>query len=72
MNVEVRFAAMAANYLPYEPEQMLLLPCALQEWLPEGHLAYYISDTVVDAGTERVSRSLRMGGGRATSRFTRR
>jgi transposase len=24
----------------------MLLPHAVQEWLPEGHLAYYISDTV--------------------------
>ena len=37
---------MAANYLPYEPEQMLLLPEAIQDWLPEGHLAHFISDTV--------------------------
>jgi transposase len=37
---------MAANYLPYEPQQMLLLPEVLQEWLPEGHLAHFISDTV--------------------------
>jgi transposase len=37
---------MAANYLPYEPQQMLLLPEALQDWLPEGHLAHFISDTV--------------------------
>ena len=37
---------MAANYLPYEPQRMLLLPEALQEWLPEGHLAHFISDTV--------------------------
>lgn len=44
--VEVRLAAMAANYLPYEPQQMLLLPEALQDWLPEGHLAHFIGDTV--------------------------
>lgn len=37
---------MAANYLPYEPRQMLLLPEAIQEWLPEDHLAHFISDTV--------------------------
>ena len=37
---------MAANYLPYEPEQMLLLPEAIQDWLPEGHLAHFIGDTV--------------------------
>jgi transposase len=37
---------MAANYLPYEPDQMLLLPEALQDWLPEGHLAHFISDAI--------------------------
>ena len=37
---------MAANYLPYEPEQMLLLPEALQDWLPEGHVVHFISDAV--------------------------
>jgi transposase len=37
---------MAANYLPYEPQQMRLLPEAIQDWLPEGHLAHFISDTV--------------------------
>jgi hypothetical protein len=37
---------MAANYLPYEPQQMMLLPESLQEWLPEGHLAHFISDTI--------------------------
>lgn len=37
---------MAANYLPYEPQQMLLLPEAIQDWLPDGHLAHFISDTV--------------------------
>ena len=37
---------MAANYLPYDPQQMMLLPEAMQEWLPEGHLAYFIDDAV--------------------------
>ena len=34
------------TYLPYEPDQQLLLPAALQEWLPDDHLAYFISDVV--------------------------
>ena len=38
--------AMAANYLPYDPQQMLLLPETLQEWLPEGHLAHFIGDAI--------------------------
>ena len=37
---------MSKTYLPYEPDQQLLLPAALQEWLPEDHLAYFISDLV--------------------------
>lgn len=37
---------MPTSYLPYAPKQSLLLPQSLDEWLPEGHLAYFISDTV--------------------------
>ena len=37
---------MSKTYLPYDPEQQLLLPQALQEWLPEDHPAYFISDIV--------------------------
>ena len=37
---------MAATYLPYEPDQDFLLPPSLNEWLPESHLAYFISDSV--------------------------
>jgi transposase len=37
---------MPTTYLPYLPDQSLLLPASLAEWLPEGHLAYFISDAV--------------------------
>ena len=37
---------MSASYIPYHPEQQQLLPNALQDWLPQGHLAYFINDTV--------------------------
>ena len=37
---------MAASYLPYLPDQDFLLPPSMSEWLPDGHLAYFISDTV--------------------------
>ncbi len=37
---------MTTSYLPYEPRQQQLLPVALQDWLPEGHLAYCISDVI--------------------------
>jgi len=34
------------TFRPYQPDQMLLMPVALQEWLPSDHLAYFISDVV--------------------------
>ena len=37
---------MPTSYQPYAPEQDLLLPQSLQEWLPAGHLAHYINDTI--------------------------
>ena len=37
---------MSTTYLPYDPDQQLLLPAALQEWLPDDHLAYFIPDVV--------------------------
>jgi transposase len=37
---------MAISYRPYEPQQEMLLPASLQDWLPKGHLAYFICDTV--------------------------
>lgn len=37
---------MGTTYRPYSPDQDLLLPPSLNEWLPEGHLAYFISDVV--------------------------
>lgn len=37
---------MLTSYLPYAPGQLLLLPPSVNEWLPQGHLAYFISNTV--------------------------
>jgi transposase len=37
---------MPTSYRPYLPDQGLLLPASLSEWLPEDHLAYFISDAV--------------------------
>jgi len=37
---------MAKTYRPYVPEQDLLLPPSLREWLPEGHLAFFVSDLI--------------------------
>ncbi len=37
---------MAKTYRDYMPEQDLLLPPSLGDWLPEDHLAYFVSDVV--------------------------
>ena len=37
---------LSKTFRPYQPDQMLLMPVALQEWLPPDHLAYFISDVV--------------------------
>ena len=37
---------MSKTFRPYDPDQQLLLPAALQEWLPKDHLAYFGSDLV--------------------------
>jgi transposase/ribonuclease HI len=37
---------MAKTYKTYLPEQDLLLPSRLREWLPENHLVYCVSDVV--------------------------
>ena len=37
---------MGKTYRPDLPEQDLLLPPSLRDWLPEGHLAYFVSDLI--------------------------
>jgi transposase len=40
------FGTMAKTYRTYLPEQNLLLPPSLREWLPDDHLAYFVSEMV--------------------------
>ena len=37
---------MAKSFRSYEPDQLLLLPPAIGDWVPEGHLARFVSDLV--------------------------
>ena len=37
---------MAKSYRTYVPEQDLLLPPSLRDWLPEDHLAFFVSDLI--------------------------
>ena len=37
---------MPTTFRPYAPDQSLLFPASPRDWLPEGHLAFFIADTV--------------------------
>ena len=37
---------MSKTFRPYEPDQLLVLPPSLREWLPEGHLVHFVSELV--------------------------
>jgi transposase len=47
-------SGMAKTYRPYCPDQMLLLPPSLQDWLPENHLSYFVSDVVDNLDLEAI------------------
>jgi transposase len=37
---------MSKVFRPYDPEQTYLMPASLHDWLPQGHLACFITDVV--------------------------
>ncbi len=47
---------MAKVYRPYFPEQDFLLPPSLREWLPESHLAYFVSDMIDQLDLSEIER----------------
>ncbi|MCA8973526.1 MAG: IS1182 family transposase [Planctomycetes bacterium] len=53
---------MGGLFAPYEPHQQLLLPPSLRDWLPEDHLAYFVSDTVDQLEIGPILRTYRAGG----------
>ena len=59
---------MTISYRPYEPQQEILLPASLQDWLPKGHLACFISDTV-DALDLKAFYARYAGGGASNQPF---
>lgn len=48
----------------YEPEQMLLMPPDMREWLPEGHLALFVSDVVDELDLSAIKGHYERGDGR--------
>jgi transposase len=46
------------TYRPYAPDQSYLLPPSPGEWLPKGHLAYFILDLVAELDLGEIERRL--------------
>ena len=44
------------HFRPYEPDQSLLLPPSLNDWLPEDHLAFFIRDVVGELDLSAILR----------------
>ena len=55
---------MSRIYVRYEPEQLLLMPPDMREWLPEGHLAMFVSDVVEELDLSGIMRHYESGDGR--------
>lgn len=49
---------MSKSYKPYDMNQLFLLPPSLREWLPENHLAYFVSDVVDILDLSKIERRL--------------
>lgn len=47
---------MSKTYRPYEPDQAFLLPPALTDWLPEGHLVYFLREVVYDLDLSAITK----------------
>jgi transposase len=57
---------MGQNFVACDREQVLLLPPSLREWLPEGHLAWFVIDAVEAMNLDAFFSSYRADGhGRA-------
>jgi transposase len=55
--VENKLDGMAKTFRPYDLDQQLLLPPDLREWLPEGHLALFVSDVVDELDLAAIVRA---------------
>ena len=53
---------MGYHLLPCERDQRYLLPPALQDWLPESDLAWFILDAVAQMNLAAITRTYRADG----------
>jgi transposase len=55
---------MSKTFRTYSPDQQLLLPPSLRDWLPEGHLALFVSDVVDVLDLSAIFETYEQGDGR--------
>ena len=51
---------MSKGFKPYNPDQTFLMAPSLRDWLPEDHLAYFISDVVDELDLSTIYRPYEM------------
>lgn len=47
------------TFRPYQPDQVLLLPPSLRDWLPQDHLAHFVSEIVEQLDLSDIYRAYR-------------
>jgi len=53
---------MAQNFIGCDRDQVLLMPPSLREWLPEGHLAWFVLAAVEEMDLSGVYGAYRLDG----------
>ena len=60
---------MSKRFREHQPEQRLLLPPSLDDWLPEGHLARFLSDVVLELDLRAIYQSYEQKDGRGQAAY---
>src|SRR6266700_3022481 len=63
------FWRMGKCFREYRPEQALLLPPSLEDWLPEGHLARFLSEVVGELDLRPIYQSYEEKDGRGQAAY---
>jgi transposase len=58
------------EYRPWTPEQTFLLPPSPTEWLPEGHLAYFILELVRELDVSAIEAAIQSKDGRGVRPYS--
>jgi transposase len=57
---------MTKHFRPYDPNQLYLMPPSVRDWVPEGDLSHFISDTIDNLDLSAFSDKYRSDGAGTT------